>query len=69
MTKETILGATTGTAGLTFPWWNDFVHVATGANQLLIAVLGLTVLLLTARKLWLENQMASRKLRDLDREQ
>lgn len=66
--RDTTIGATTGTAGLTFPWWSDFVHVATGANQLLIAVLGLIVLILTARKLWLENQMASRRLRDLDRE-
>lgn len=67
--RDTTIGATTGTAGLTFPWWSEFIHVATGINQLLIAILGLMVLILTARKLWLENRMTSRKLRDLDREQ
>lgn len=63
--RDTTLGAVTGTAGVTFPWWNELVHVATGANQFLIAVLGLVVLIFTARKLWIENQIASRKLRDL----
>lgn len=67
MTKDIALGTTTGTAGITFPWWNDLIHAATGANQLLVAVLGLVVLVLTARKLWIENQIARRRLRDLEK--
>lgn len=67
--KDTTLGAVTGSAGVTFPWWGDFVHTVTGANQFLVAILGLVVLILTARKLWIDNQIAARKLRDLDRGQ
>lgn len=66
MDRDTALGTVTGTAGITFPWWNDLVHAATGANQFLIAALGLIVLILTVRKLWMENQITSRRLRDLD---
>lgn len=68
MTKDTALGTVTGTAGVTFPWWNDFIHAATGANQLFVAIMGAFVLILTARKLWVENQLASRRLKDLDRD-
>ncbi|MEQ9634592.1 MAG: hypothetical protein RLW68_00760 [Devosia marina] len=67
--RDTTLGTVTGTAGLTFPWWNEAVHFATGANQFLIALLGLIVLILTARKLWIDNQIAARRLRDLGKEQ
>lgn len=67
MNKDTAFGTITGTAGITFPWWNDFVHAATGANQFAVATLGLAVLILTVRKVWLENQVASRRLRELDR--
>lgn len=63
--KDTTLGAVTGTAGITFPWWNEIVVFMTGANQFLIALLGLFILGLTARKLWMENQIAAQKLRDL----
>lgn len=63
---STIVGGVTGTAGLTFPLWNEFVAYATGVNQLLIAVLGLAVLVLTARKLLRENQRLDReRKRDL----
>lgn len=66
MTKDTALGTITGTAGITFPWWNEFIHAVTGANQAFVAIMGAFVLILTARKLWMENQIASRRLRDLD---
>lgn len=66
MTKDTVIGTVTGTAGVTFPWWNEMVHAATGANQAFVAIMGAFVLILTARKLWLENQVAARRLRDLD---
>jgi hypothetical protein len=67
MNKENAFGTITGTAGITFPWWSTVVDVATGANQLLVGMLGLVVLGLTVRKMWLESQIASRKLRELDR--
>lgn len=66
---STVVGAITGTAGLTFPMWNDLVVWATGVNQFLISLLGLAILILTARKLWLDNKLASKKLRDGDRGQ
>lgn len=67
MNKDTAIGTITGTAGVTFPWWNDFIHAVTGANQAFVAIMGALVLILTARKLWMENQIASRKLRELER--
>ncbi|MHA6731640.1 hypothetical protein [Devosia sp. A369] len=67
MNKENAFGTVTGAAGITFPWWNEFVHAATGANQAFVVVMGAIVLILTARKLWLKGKIASRKLRDLDR--
>lgn len=65
MNKE--LSTITGTAGTTFPSWNDLVHAVTGANQAFVVVMGAIVLILTAGKLWLEGKIASRKLRDLER--
>ena len=62
---STITGATTGTAGVTFPWWGQLLDAATTANQLVVGLLGMVVLILTVRKLWLENQVASRRLRDM----
>jgi hypothetical protein len=50
----TIVGATTGTAGVSFPWWGELLEAATGANQVLVALLGIIVLTLTAYKLVLE---------------
>ena len=64
---STIAGAVTGTAGVTFPLWHELVVWATGFNQFAIAILGLIVLILTARKLWLENRLAAKKLRDEDK--
>lgn len=66
-TVSTVAGAITGTAGLTFPLWHDVVVWATGLNQFLISLLGLVILILTARKLWLDNKLASKKLRDGDK--
>lgn len=62
----TVAGFAVGTTGVTFPLWNDFVAWATGANQLLIAAGGFVVLVLTIRKLWIENKVAARRLRDLE---
>lgn len=62
----TIIGAAVGTAGTTFPLWNQALAWASGANQWLIAIGGLIVLALTIRKLWIENQIAARRLRDMD---
>lgn len=74
--KDIVLGASTGTAGVTYPWWSDFVSAATGANQLLVGALGVAVLILTLRKLWLEGkkaslerEIASRRLREMDKGQ
>lgn len=64
---STIAGAVTGTAGVTFPLWNDAVAWLTGINQGLVAVLGLIVLTLTALKMWAELQLARRKLRDAEK--
>lgn len=66
---STIAGAVAGTAGVTFPLWHELVVWATGLNQFAIAILGLIVLILTARKLWLENRLAAKKLRDEDKGQ
>ena len=60
-------GLVAGGAGVTFPLWNETLSFLTGANQFLIALMGLVVLVLTARKLWLDNQYASRRLRELDK--
>ena len=64
---STVAGLVTGTAGVTFPLWNELVAWATGFNQFASAILGLIVLILTARKLWLENRLAAKKLRDEDK--
>jgi len=63
----TAAGLVTGSAGFTFPLWSETVALITGANQFLVSVLGLTVLILTVRKLWLENRRLDRDRR-LDRE-
>lgn len=64
----TIAGAVTGTAGLTFPLWNDAVTWLTGANQVMVAIGGIIVLTLTALKLWTEYKLARRRLRDAEDE-
>lgn len=61
---STITGIATGTAGLTFPLWNDAVAWFAGVNQVLVALLGLLVLSLTALKLWTEYRVARQNLRD-----
>lgn len=53
---------------MTFPAWSDTVAAISGVNQWLIAIGGLVVLILTIRKLLLENKIASRRLRDMDKE-
>jgi hypothetical protein len=63
---STIAGAVTGTAGVTFPLWNDAVAWFSGINQVAIALLGLIVLTLTALKLWTEYKLARRRLRDAE---
>lgn len=65
---STITGAIAGTAGVTFPLWNDAVAWFSGANQVLVAFLGLIVLTLTALKLWTEYKLARRRLRDVENE-
>jgi hypothetical protein len=65
---STIAGAVTGTAGVTFPIWNDAVVWFSGANQVLVAFLGVVVLALTALKLWTEYKLARRRLRDAENE-
>lgn len=65
--QSTIIRGATGVAGATFPLWNEAVALATGANQFLVGVLGLTVLFLTAKKLWNEVKIAEARRRDLDR--
>ena len=62
----TIAGVAVGTASTTFPLWNEAVAWASGANQWVIAIGGLIVLVLTIRKLWIENKIASRRLKDMD---
>lgn len=60
----TVTGFAVGTTGVTFPLWGEFVAWVTGANQVFIVVGGFFVLVLTIRKLWLENKLASRRLRE-----
>jgi hypothetical protein len=62
----TIAGATTGTAGITFPWWNSTVDALGGAWPLIIQAGGFIVIVLTIRKLILESRLASRRLREMD---
>lgn len=64
---STIVGAISGTAGLTFPLWSDAVAFATGASQLVVAFLGFVVLVLTIRKLWIEIKIANRRWNSEDR--
>ena len=64
---STVTGAIAGTAGVTFPLWNDAVSWFAGANQVVVAFLGIIVLSLTALKLWTEYKLARRKLRDDER--
>lgn len=61
-----VVGAVVGTAGATFPLWNEVVVLATGVNQWVVAIGGLIVLVLTIRKLWMENRIAERRLREMD---
>lgn len=61
-----VVGAVVGTAGATFPLWNEVVVLATGVNQWVVAIGGLIVLVLTIRKLWMENRIAERRLREWD---
>lgn len=61
---STATGIITGSAGVTFPLWAETVAIVTGANQFLVSVLGLTILILTARKLWLENRRLDRERRE-----
>jgi len=65
---STITGAVAGTAGVTFPLWNDAVVWFAGVNQVLVACLGLLVLTLTALKMWTELKVARRNLRNLEKE-
>jgi bifunctional DNase/RNase len=56
----TVVGAVTGTAGITFPIWGWFE----GANQIIVAMLGIVVLSLTAYKLVLEILRLRRERRE-----
>jgi hypothetical protein len=60
----TIVRAAVGTAGTTFPWWNSTLEMLGGAWPFVIQGGGLIVLVLTIRKLWIENKIASRRLKD-----
>ncbi len=62
----TVAGALVGTSGVTFPLWGDVVSVALNINQGIIVVGGLVVLVLTIRKLLIENRIATRRLREMD---
>jgi hypothetical protein len=64
----TLAGISVGLPAVTFPAWSDTVAAISGVNQWLIAIGGLVVLILTIRKLLLENKIASRRLRDMDKE-
>ena len=66
--SSTTTGAVVGAAGFSFPLWDETLSVLTGANQILIAALGLVVLVLTARKLWIDTKIATRRLRDLEQQ-
>ena len=62
----TAAGAATGTAGITFPWWNSAIEAMGGAWPLVIQAGGFIVIVLTIRKLVLESRLASRRLREMD---
>jgi hypothetical protein len=66
MTKDNVAGLTAGSLGTTFPWWGQLLEAATSVNQVLVGTLGLIILILTLRKVWIEGQIASRRLRDMD---
>lgn len=57
------IGISVGAAGYTFPWWNDFVAFAIGANQFLIQLGGLLIIAVTLLKLGLEAAIAWQKFR------
>ena len=59
----TVVGAVTGTAGVTYPLWSWFE----ASNQVLVSVLGLIVLSLTALKLLAEYRLARKRLRDAEK--
>lgn len=64
----TALGATTGTAGITFPyWWSSILDALGGAWPVVIQGGGFIVIVLTVRKLMLESRLASRRLKEMDR--
>lgn len=44
------------------------VQFITVTHQIVMVLLALLVLILWSRKLWMENQIASRKLKELDRD-
>lgn len=65
--QSTIVRLTAGGAGVTFPFWGETIALITGANQLLISVLGLAILYLTVRKLWNELKISEAKRREAER--
>lgn len=52
---------TVGTAGSTFPAWHELLVFVGGAWPFFIQALGFVVLVLTIRKLWLENRKLDRE--------
>jgi len=59
---ETAGAAALGATGFTFPWWSEIAQAVAGINTFLVSILGIIVLVLTARKLWLENRIAQHRL-------
>ena len=57
-----------GGAGASFPIWGQMIELATGLNTFVVSVLGLVVLVLTVRKLWIDSQIALHNLDRLDRD-
>jgi len=62
----TVVGAATGTAGITFPWWNSAIEAMGGGWPIVVQAGGFIVIVLTIRKLILESRLASRRLREMD---
>lgn len=62
----TVAGAATGTAGITFPWWNSAIEAMGGAWPFVVQAGGFIVIVLTIRKLILESRLATRKLQEMD---
>lgn len=67
MPQKDVLYAGTGTAAATFPWWNEAVAWFAGANQAVIGIGGLIIVVLTVLKVFTEYRIARRKLREMDK--